>query len=490
MADVTPSLALLNDEMDTLRDERAQLRAKNPGAVMPEEARVRDAEIVDRMQAVAVLIEREQQRKRDAMFDNTVNYMDDVTNQVPRGFNADDKGRRDLLSAGWDIRGGMVFRRTSNGEVAYCAEDVLFGPIPSEEKDAQQARHMKQMRAVFQPEYRDAYMKWLRSPFKGIGADALALSRLSGAEQNALSEGTGESGGFVVPPDIQAEILQRLAARSVMNRLARTILTSRPSVQFPTIQAASSNGTIYNSGFVGTVVGETPAFAENDPAFGQFEISVKKFRASTKMSNDWFADAASAMIARLSADGGENLALTEDYYFINGDGTPLQPVGLLNAGLSTTTVEGTTTDQVSNTIANAGSASLIDALPYLVPEQYTGNAEWLMNRNTEGKIRALVDANGRPWWMPQQSSGGSGGAPNELGGYPVNNSAWMPVGGTNGNKVLVFGDFQSYIIARRAEITTTVLRERFADNDQTGLILMSRAGGGLWNTDAMYIGIV
>jgi predicted phage gp36 major capsid-like protein len=35
-----------------------------------------------------------------------------------------------------------------------------------------------------------------------------------------------------------------------------------------------------------------------------------------------------------------------------------------------------------------------------------------------------------------------------------------------------------------------VLRERFADTDQTGIIIWERAGGAVWNLDAGRIGIV
>jgi HK97 family phage major capsid protein len=479
-------LVLLNQEMTDLRNEREELRKKHQGATMPEEARARDMEIIDRVKRLTFVIEEEQQKERDHLMEKTADFLDKPQYQINRAVNADDESRRTIARAGWEIKGGQVMRQTSTGEIAFCPEEVLFGSVPT--NDPELAQFYKKTRATFQPEYRNAYVKWLKASVTGPGADGFAMNSLTGEERNALSEGSAVDGGFLVPPDVQSEILSRLAQQSVMGRLCRTITTTRDKVVFPAMKAASSNGTIYSGGFVGTVVGETPAFAENDPQFEQFEISIKKFRTSTKMSNDWLSD--SGALSFISASGAENLALTEDYYFINGDGTANQPLGILNSGLSTTTVEGSTTDQISNTISNAGSAPLIDALPYLVPSQYVSGASWLMARTTEGKIRGLVDANARPWWMPQQVAGGAGSTPNELGGYPVYNSDWVPVGGTNGNKVLIFGNFNAYIIARRASMSTIVLRERFADTEQTGIIIMSRAGGGLWNTDAMYLGIV
>lgn len=479
-------LALLNKELEDVVAERNLLREKHKGATMPEEARTRDTELATRTQKLRFVVEEEKQNERDKLFEETAQWMDDPIHLVPRPVNADDDGRRVMARAGWETKGGQIVRQTSQGELAFCPEEVMYGPIPKD--DPGLAKHYTQTRATFQPEYRNAYVHWLKASLSGAGADGLAFNRLTAQEQNALSEGSAVDGGFLVPPDIQAEILVRLAQNSVMGRLCRTITTTRDRVQFPAVKSATTNGTIYSSGFVGGVVGETPAFSETDPQFEQFEISIKKFRTTTKMSNDWLSDAGA--LAFISQNGAENLALVEDYYFINGDGSANQPLGILNSGLSTTTVEGSTADQISNTISNAGSAPLIDALPYLVPSQYVGGASWLMARASEGKIRGLVDANARPWWMPQQVAGGSGATPRELGGYPVYNSDFVPVGGTNGNKVLIFGNFNAYIIARRAAMSTIVLRERFADTEQTGIIIMSRAGGGLWNTDAMYLGIV
>ncbi len=55
---------------------------------------------------------------------------------------------------------------------------------------------------------------------------------------------------------------------------------------------------------------------------------------------------------------------------------------------------------------------------------------------------------------------------------------------------LIIGDFQNYIIGQRTQITSLILRERFADTDQVGIILFERVGGGAYNTDAFRIGTV
>lgn len=480
MADI----ALINQELSDLRAERAENREKHKGATMPEEARARDVEIVDRVKRLTFVLEEEQQKNRDKLMDETAKFMDDPHYQIPRSVNDDADGLRLLNRAGWEIKGGQVWRQTSMGEIAMYPEEVLHGPIT----DPGAAEYINLVRRTIQPDYRAAWLKFMRNCGRER-SEAIAFSRLTPAEQNALSEGTESQGGALVPPDIQAEILARTAQMSVMRRICRVVNTTRDSVRFPAVTAHSSSGSLYSSGFVGTWAAETPAFSETDPAFETFEIAIKKIRVATKMSNDWLADAGGNMIAFLAQNGAENMALVEDDGLIAGTGANHTPVGILNSGITTADVEGSSSDTISNTTSNAGSAPKITALQYLVPAQYESGSTWLMRRAIEGDVRALVDGNGRPYWLETPASGFAP-TPRTIAGYPVYNSDSVPNDGTNGNKVMVFGNFQNYIIASRQGITTTVLRERFADTDQTGIILSERVGGGCWNTDAFRIGIV
>jgi len=479
-------LALINQELADLRAEREELRKKHPGVTMPEEARGRDMEIADRVKRLVFLAEEEQQRERDKLIGDTAKYMDDPRYTVRRAVNPDDEGRRVLAKAGWEIKGGMLTRHTSLGEYALYPEEVAYGAIPQDDPDA--AQYIRQARVTLQPDYRTAYVKFLRHCASARSPE-MALGRLTGPEQNALSEGTAADGGFLVPADIQAEILARTAMVGVMRRVCRIVNTSRDRVIWPAIAPHATSGSLYSSGFVGTWSVEVPAFSDTDPGFQQFEIGVKKVRVATKLSNDWLADAAGNMLSMLAANGAENMALVEDDGFIAGTGANLTPVGILNCGITTADVEGSSADTISNTVSAAGSAPKITALEYLVPSQYISGSSFIMRRAIEGDVRALVDSNGRPYWLSSTESG-FGGTPRNIDGYPVYNSDSVPNDGTNGNKVIVFGNFSNYIIVQRAQISTMVLRERFADTDQTGIILAERVGGGCWNTDAFRIGIV
>jgi len=485
-----PELKLLQEELGQTLERSRAIRSKWQGQAVPQV----DDEELNRLQErglkLQVMIDDEKKSVRERDFNNLENFANDPNYRIQRPVNADDEGKSLVQRAGWEVKGGVIGIPTSIGvTVPMYDEQVIFGPIPTNNEDAR--AYYGKTRAIVQPDYRNAYVEFLRNLGRAR-SEATAIQMLPANYAKALSEGSDPAGGYLVPPDMQAEILARLGQQSVMRRLARVVNTSRDRVVFPRVlpHGTAALESIYSSGFVGGWVGETPAFSETDPGFGQCEISIKKARVATKLSNDFVADAIVDVPAWLARNGSENLALVEDAGFINGLGTPLEPQGFLNdPGLKTVDVEGSSANTISNTTAANGSANKLINLAYALPSQYAGGAEWLMRRSIEGKIRQLVDGIGRPLWLAMQDSAFIGRLP-PLMGSPVNNSEFMPADGTDGAKVVAYGDFSQYIIANRAQMTTVVLRERFADTDQIGIIIMERVGGALWNNDALRIGIV
>ena len=196
-----------------------------------------------------------------------------------------------LKSIGWEVRNEIVYAPTSTGSMQEMyPSDVMFGPMPSDDADA--AAYFKSVRATFAPEYRSSYMKMWRLMGKNHGDFSMAWTQMSAKEQKALSEGTDSAGGFLVPPDVQAELLVRKAQMAQVRRAgARTQTTSRDVLYYPMVQAASSTqgglasggGSVFSSGFVGGVAGETPAASDTDAAFGSFQVPIKKIRVFTRL---------------------------------------------------------------------------------------------------------------------------------------------------------------------------------------------------------------
>ena len=424
-------------------------------------------------------------------------YLNKPDTAVPHGVEGDQgegsDERKSLAKAGWEFKGGSVWKHTTKGAIEMYPEEVLFGPLP--EDDASAALYFKQTRSAMTMAYRKAYERLLRmtarAPLGMSGINFLTI-----AEQKALSEGLDPSGGFLVPPDIQAELLVRTAQMAVFRSNARVQNTSRDVLRWPKVAAASATaggvasggGSIFSSGFIGSWVGEVPNQSDTDPAFEEFDVVIRKLRVQTRLSNDFISDSAVNVLAFLAENGAENMALVEDFAFFVGNGV-MKPTGILDtgSGVATVDVEGTTVNTITSTSANAGSAAKMISMAYTVPSQYAAGAKWYMRRNVEGKVRSMVNAAGGFHFMEN----GYNGAPRTILGFGVENTDFMADDGTDANRVLLFGDLRNaYIIGQRAQVTSTVLRERYADTDQTGIILFERVGGSTWNPDAVRIGIV
>jgi len=445
-----------------------------------------------------IKVERELEEKK-----RNLAQIDDFLNapqyRVPLGVgNGEDDGHKALRQAGWEVKGGMIYAPTSAGKMyAMWPEEVLFGELPASEEAA---NFYRTARRGMQPDYRKAYEHYIRLSAQ-LHDPSMAYSRMSGDEQKALSEGTDTAGGFLVPPDIQAEMLVRTAQMAVIRSRARVQATSRDILKWPMVQAAtataggvsSGGGSIFSSGFVGGWAGETPVFSDTDAVFGSMDIPIKKLRVATRLSNDFISDAVVNILSFLAQNGSENMALVEDLGFINGDGTSLQPMGLLNSPgiLSTNITTGfLTTHVLVNDTTHPGPPGALIDLVYSLPPQYASRSttSWLMRRTIEGKIRKYVDGAGRYLW-PAMTQSAFGAVEHTLMGYPIANSDFVPSDGTATSTPVIFGDLNGYIIGQRAQITSTVLRERFADTDQTGIILWERVGGACWNPDAFRFGI-
>lgn len=501
-------IALLNEELQQNIARRKAIREQHSGATLPEDAKAEFETLTKRSESLIGLIEVEKQKIYDRQLDEQKAYMDEPVYRTPKAM-AFDEGEgstllKQLSQQGWELKGGKWFAPLWNGTLhEMFPEEVLVGPVPSDDPVA--AHYVKQTRSIMQPEYRAAWLKFLR--LAGTNGEAFAYSQLTGPEQKALSEGSDTAGGFTVPVDIQAQIGGRAATTSIMQRLASTTTTMRDRWSRPMVAPNSTSATrnVYANDFVAEWVGETPSQAAIDVKYEMFEIGIKKLRAYALLSNDLLADSVGSLIADLTNSGGTAIGLKKDEAFIagpTGSAPTLEPIGILNHPLARVAVasggmaydvEGTTSDTISNTTADAGSAPKIKALTYTLPEQYAGNASWIMRRATRGKIAGLVDASGRPFWNSYLDSG-FGRPVLEIEGAPGYESPFVGADGavstTAATTPLIYGDISAYQIVDRNQLTVRVLSERFGDTDQTGLFLFVRTGGGLWNYDAIRTGVI
>lgn len=363
------------------------------------------------------------------------------------------------------------------------------------------------------PEYRSAFDHYVRN-YGAWAKEETVNGEIPDpfAEFRTLSIVSDPAGGYTVPADVRADLMARLPALSEILGYCTTVPTSRDLVQWPRVQPKNDRGdggtdglgSIYTSAFVGTMTGEVPAAGtgNNEPAWGMFEIPIKRARSESRPSMDLAADTEFDLLTFLTKDGALNMALLRESQIVNGSGLGPNVAGIMSGkydGGATPTqnqirqvdVGGTTTHTISNTTSNLGSANLILDLIYAVPRQYRAQPSFSLvgTSQTFKAIRKLIDGVGRYIWNP-----GFAGQPNDLEGYRVVISEFAPQDAANGgatdNNVLLAGALGDLMVAVRTTVTPQLLLERYADTDQIGLVLRQRFGGGISNTDAFRLGYV
>ncbi len=147
-------------------------------------------------------------------------------------------------------------------------------------------------------------------------ADAIVAS-----QEKALSAGDATAGGFLVPTEFSAEVIELLRASAVVRSLGPTILPmASGSIKVPRI----------TSGSAAAYIGENVNIEKTELETGQLTLTFKKLASLVPISNDLIRYAAPSADAIVRNDLIRAMAAREDLAFIRDDGTSGKPKGLKN----------------------------------------------------------------------------------------------------------------------------------------------------------------
>lgn len=297
---------------------------------------------------------------------------------------------------------------------------------------------------------------------------ALAEGQDVRAMKTVMVEAQDTLGGYVVPDDYRAQIIQRLMGLVVMRGRATTLTTSRDAVEIPT---ATGGGSQYTTAVRVTWVDETPTAgtAATNLTFGLERIPVHTVMAETFMSRNLVEDAAFNLAAYLAGKFAEAAAIDEDNQFLTGDGNG-RPQGLLPSSAN----------GLSLTEENSGNASLLTwdgliGLKYAPDSQYRQNGVYIMEKASVEAIAKLKDGNGNYLW--RYGLDNVGDTPPRLLGHQVLEQEAMPTVAANAYPIL-FGDPRGYYIVDRVGMSV----ERYLDSstariNQVCYVMRRRLGG-------------
>ncbi|MDU0990984.1 MAG: phage major capsid protein [Enterococcus faecium] len=286
--------------------------------------------------------------------------------------------------------------------------------------------------------YKKSMMKALRTNFRDIS--------------NELKVGTDESGGYLVPEEMEVDIVNGLEDENIVRKLATKVQTS--GLHKINI-AATKPAALW--------VEEGGQLTFGDGTFDQVSLDAHKLHVGIKVTEELLYDAAFNLEKYITEEFTRALANAEEDAFLNGDGVN-KPTGIFDSKKGgelgvTTKAQTITADE------------LID-LVYSLDRPYRKKAAFILNDATVAQIRKLKDVNGAYIWQPSLKDG----EPDRLLGYPAYTSAFAPKT-DKGKLAVAFGDFSYYKIGDRGNRSFQDLKELFAGNGMVGFLGKERVDG-------------
>lgn len=274
------------------------------------------------------------------------------------------------------------------------------------------------------------------------------------AEQRVAVTGTAANAGATVPTTFVAKVLEYMLPNIGVWQCGPEIITTSGGnpLTMPRLTARPSVGQ----------VAENAAYPTSDAAFNQFTLNAKKYGVIVQVSKEMVEDSGVDIAGFIARQAGVMAGRQVAHDLLVGTNGVLTQAVAAQTGA----VTGGTTLVVSGDDMIAAYYSVIDA--------YRGNAKWLMQDATVGKLRGVKDNYGQYLWQPGLVSG----APDTLLGKPVITDINMPAIGV-GNSFVLFGDFSTYYVRQVNGIQVEKSFEYGWDHDLISYKVSWRGDGGL-----------
>lgn len=279
--------------------------------------------------------------------------------------------------------------------------------------------------------------------------EAHGKSRSEMGLQKALGETSFIDGGAMVPPQFVEEVIEFLRAKVVIRALgARVVPMPRGTLTFP----------YASTGIVASNTIENTASATSQPTFGTFQLTAKKIRAVTPISNDLLNDASPAADQFVQQDLVASLRVLEDFNYLRGSGTGGQMRGLRNlaqnnllASNASSAAGGSTTTEIIH--------DLVSVLSSIEQNNITiENGGWVLAPRVKLALMSLRDGIGNFYFKEEMLQG-------HLWGYNFGSTTAQPInldttaGLLSGKESeILFADFDRIIIGDTQELSVEPYR--------------------------------
>jgi len=275
------------------------------------------------------------------------------------------------------------------------------------------------------PNLSEGERKDIREFFKALLAkDLIALK--------ALSEGTDSEGGYLVPDEFRAQVLDIAKDVGYLRKYGVVLPMTGDTLKIPKIASKPSVSWVAESGVIGT----------SEPSFGILTLTAKKAGVIVPVTQELFQDSKVPVDTLLAKLFAEAFAEAEDTQGFTGDGTVF--TGVLNAsGVNTVTMGAGDT-----AFTNVTADDLINLIA-AVPSKVANKSMFVMHRTVFAYIKTLKDGSGNYLFSPADKT---------IWGYPVLTLDVMPsLSDSGANKpFIIFGDISYIYMGDKGQMSVAI----------------------------------
>lgn len=251
----------------------------------------------------------------------------------------------------------------------------------------------------------------------------------------AAYEKVGEDGGFLVPEEIAAGILQKLAGD-------QSLMASTNAIQIAgnTLALNVDETQPWNGGVQAYWTGEGASMTESKPSFKQALFRLHKLTALVK-ATDELLDDATALASYISAAAPNAIMHQVNKAILTGNGVA-KPLGIINSPFTVTVAAESM--QVADTV---NAINVIKMYSRMFPAS-RANAAWYINPAVEEQLRLMKDDLGNYIYLAPGSQMNQSPYALLLGRPVLPLMGGMPAIGDVGD--IIFADLSYYYMIRKA----------------------------------------
>ena len=276
---------------------------------------------------------------------------------------------------------------------------------------------------------------------KDIATFFKALIQRDFITAKALSEGTDSAGGYLVPEEFRAGVIDIMNDVGYTRKYGTVIRMNRDVLNIPKTTAKPSVSWVAEGNQIST----------GQPTFGQVQLTAKKAGVIVPVTTELFEDSAEDINAILFKYFAEAFATAEDNQAFQGDGTVFTGILAVSGTNAVTMGSGETS------FANISADDLMDLIA-AVPSRVAANGKFIMHRTVFALIKKLTDGSGNYLFDPADKT---------IWGYPVITADEMPSTSDDAadTAFVIFGDPSYLYLGDRRQMTIALADQATVGSD-------------------------